>query len=235
MAQDPDAAVVATFKYLAIKNDAKSLSEGRPIFDDVEVVELRFPGKRDFSVHHATAMSHWRDDPMTGEQTMVTYAERFSHQYRQFRQSMQQTKSGTPTSHAPFLTEARRAELRALNIYTVEALAMVEGQELKNLGYAGRELKNKAQEYIEGAKRSAPDMQLMAEIEQMRAKMSVLEEDNKALKESRSEPEDEFSGMSSEQLRDYITAQTGTAPHGNSNRKTLVRMAQEARPDAKVA
>ena len=68
-------------------------------------------------------MSHWSDDPVTGEQTQVTYAERFQHQYRQFKTAAAQTKTGTPLDHAPFLTEGRRAELRAQNIYTVEALA----------------------------------------------------------------------------------------------------------------
>lgn len=234
MAQDPDTAIVATFKYLALKNDAKSLAAGRPIFDDAEVVEIRFPGKRDYSVHHATAMSHWRDDPETGEQTLVTYAERFSHQYRQFKQQQQQTKSGTPLSHAPFLTEARRAEMRALNIYTVEALALIEGQELKNLGYAGRELKNKAQEYIAESKKAAPSMHLMAELDAAKARMAVLEEDNKMLKAATVEPE-EFAGMTLDQLRDYIATQTGMPPQGNCNRKTLLRMAVEARPDARVA
>ena len=48
-----------------------------------------------------------------------------------------------------FLTEARRAELRAQNIYTIEALAAIDGLELKNLGMDGRDLKNKAMEYLE--------------------------------------------------------------------------------------
>ena len=57
----------------------------------------------------------------------VTYAERFARQYQQFKAQAAQTKSGTPLEYAPFLTEARRAELRALNIYTVEALAAIDG------------------------------------------------------------------------------------------------------------
>jgi len=40
--------------------------------------------------------------------------------------------------------------------------------------------------------------------------------------------------MSDEQLREFITTNTGQAPQGNSSHKTLVRMATEARPN-KVA
>ena len=40
----------------------------------------------------------------------------------------------------------------------------------------------------------------------------------------------EFDDMSDKQLRDFITTNTGQAPLGNVARKTLVRMAMDARP-----
>jgi len=49
-------------------------------------------------------VSHWGIDPQTGEQVKITYAERFSRQYQQFKAHSTQTKSGTPINHAPFLT-----------------------------------------------------------------------------------------------------------------------------------
>jgi hypothetical protein len=228
--RDPDAATVALFKHHAIKNEAKTVKEGRPIYDDMEICEIRFAGSRNVSVFPAMAFSHWITDPQTGEQIAVTYAERFGRQYRQFKEQTAQTKAGTPLTYAPFLTEARRAELRALNIYTVEALAHVDGQELKNLGLAGRELKNRAEEYMKDAKATAPSAQLVAENEALKARNMALEEDAKALAgalESREEPT-QFDSMSLEQLREFITTNSGHAPHGSLNRKTLMRMATEA-------
>jgi hypothetical protein len=163
--RDPDASLVALFKNFAQRNEAKSVAAGRLVCDDVEIVEIRFPGSRAVSVFPATAVSHWSTDPHSGGQVQVTYAERFARQYRQFKEHAAQTKSGTPLQHAPFLTEARRAELRALNIYTVEALAHIDGQELKNLGPGGRELKNQAEEYIEEAKTRAPNLVMQAELD----------------------------------------------------------------------
>jgi len=227
--RDPDDAVVALFKHHAIKNEGRSAKEGRPIYDDMEIVEVRFPGSRSVSVFPATAFSHWQNNPETGEQTAVSYAERFSKQYRQFKGQNEQTKAGTPLAHAPFLTEARRAELRALNIYTVEQLSVVDGQELKNLGHAGRDLKNRAIEYISESKNNAPTTMLSAELEALRARNAVLEEDNEALKKSGGEGQ--FKEMTTDQIRDYVTAHTGQEPIGNMNRKALVRMALEARPD----
>ena len=39
-----------------------------------------------------------------------------------------------------------------------------------------------------------------------------------------------FNDMTYEQLVDYVTTHTGTAPVGNNSRKTLTRMAMNAKP-----
>jgi hypothetical protein len=166
---DPDDNLLVMFKQHAVPNEAKSREAGRLICDDMDVVEIRRPGARDFTVLPATSVSHWAIDPATGGQIKVTYAERFRRQYQQFKALTAQTKSGTPLTHAPFLTEGRRAEMRALNIYTVEQLAAIDGQELKNIGTGGRELKNAAQVFIEESLKSVPNLQLQAEIEALKA------------------------------------------------------------------
>ena len=58
---------------------------------------------------------------------------------------------------------------------------------------------------------------------------AVLEEDNEALK--RTGGEGPFKDMTEEQIRAYITTHAGSAPVGALNRKTLVRMAMDARPN----
>ncbi len=228
--KDPDASLVALFRHSAIQNEAKSVKEGRPIFDDVEICEIRIPGSRDVKVFPATAVSHWVEDQFTGGQTKITYAERFSRQYRQFKEHTAQTKSGTPLSYLPFLTEARRAELQAQNIYTAEALAEIDGQPLRNLGHGGREMKNKAMEYLADAKLNASSTQLVAELEALRARNQILEDDLAAAKKNGNGHAADFDDMSDEHLRDFIRTQTGHTPQGNLNRKTLLRMAMDARP-----
>jgi hypothetical protein len=234
--KDPDDAVVAIFKDYAVKDEAASAAAGRPIFKDVEIVELRFPGTKNWGAYPATSFSHWGIDPVSGEQVKVSYAERFRRQYQQFKAHSTQTKSGTPLDYAPFLTEARRAELRAQNIYTVEALAGVDGQPLKNLGHGGREMKNAAMEYIESTQRGAISTQVQAEIDALRAKNAAMEEAIAALQAEKRpavtfDPADEFDGMSLDQLRDYITSNTGQAPLGSLNRKNLLRLARSAQPE----
>ena len=230
--KDPDDSIVAIFKELAVKDEVASLAAGRPVFVDEEIVELHYPGSKNWSAHPATSFSNWVIDPTTGEQTKVTYAERFRRQYQQFKAHATQTKVGTPLQYVPFLTEARRAELRAQNIYTVEALAHVDGQELKNLGQGGRDMKNAAMEYVAASQTGAISAQVQAELEALRAKNQVMEEDLAALKAAKVPgPNDEFDEMDLAQLREYITSNTGQAPLGTLNRKNLLRLARDAAPE----
>ena len=232
--RDPDDVLVVLFKHLAQENEAKSLEAGRPIYDDVEVCEIRAPGSKDVKVFPATAFARWVDDHQ-GRPAKQSYAERFAYQYRQFKSNAAQTKSGTPLEHAPFLSEGRRAELRAQNVYTVEQLADIEGAELKNLGPGGRDMKNQAMDYIAEGRSSAPNKQMLAELEALKARNAILEEDLALKKQLEQETLGEFESMSLEQLREYIKTHTGHAPLGSMTKKTLIRMATEARPDEKAA
>jgi hypothetical protein len=219
--------VVPLFKILPLENKAKSLLEGRPIFDDVEVIEIRFPGSRNYGVYPVDQMSHWSNDMYSGEQRPITYAERFRRQYVQFKEHQHQTKSGTPLDVVGFLAAGRREELKSQNIYTVEALAAIDGTELKNLGPGGRELKNQAIEYIAAGKARVPDIQLQAEVEALRAKVAIMEEDRSILKYKETSGEAKFEAMSPEQLREYVTMNTGHSPVGSLNKKALIRLAME--------
>jgi len=233
MPQPGDDKLLVLFKHEAIENRGKSLLEGRPIFDDIEVCEIRIPGNKDVKPFPATVRSHWETNPYTGETTEVTYAERFAHQYRQFKEKTAQTKSGTPLDVAPFLTAGKRAELRAQNVYIVEQLAAIDGQELKNLGPGGRDLKNQAVEYLAESRAGASSLQMAAELEASRARIAMLEEDArlKALRHPEAPPAKiDFDDMTVEQIREYITTHTGIPPTGSLSHKTLKTLAADIKP-----
>jgi hypothetical protein len=225
--------IIAYFKQCPVLNPSKTAAAGRPIYDDCEAVIMQAAGSRlTVSPQPATARSHWVTDPLTGEQTPVTYAERFARQYQQFKRQETQTMSGTPLDHARFLTEARRAELRALNVFTIEQLAALDGAELKNIGPQGRELKNMAEAFIADALKGAPNAQLVAELDAVRALNQTLQDDVNTLKAAKAAAEDKnadtrFDNMSTDQLKDFITSRSGHVPQGQLPRKTLERMAAE--------
>lgn len=184
--QDDKTGITPIFKIMPRKNELKSKEAGRDIYDDEEVVEVRWAGSNQTAFFPATAFWTWEVDPESGEQVKVTYAERWPRQYQQFKRREIQTKSGTPIDYAPFLTEGKKAEMKALAIYTVEALAALDGQELKNIGQGGRELKNQAQAWIEKSSSEAIVIKQRDEIEALKAKLQVAEDNKKYAKRAKS-------------------------------------------------
>lgn len=221
MADNKDPLVIPIFKILTNKNDAKSREAGRPIFEDMEVVEVRFAGDRNkISVFPALAECGEAQDE-DGNTRKITYAERWSDQYKRFKAKQQQVAEGTPVDELPFLTQAKRAELKALSIYTAEALAALDGLPLKNLGQGGRDLKNQAQAYLDNAKGSADVVKMASKIADLEALVAELRADKPATSTS------EFQSWESDQIKDWIEQKIGERPKGNPSHATLVKRADE--------
>lgn len=225
------------FKNVAVENRAKSLKEGRPIFDQQEQVHIKFVGD---TRKELVAPAHEKciRDPATNH--WVSYAQLYHRHYEAFKSGEAAIGEGTPISELPFLTEARRAELRALHIHTAEALAQLEGPNLSRLGMFGRELKEQAKAYIDRAKETALESRLSAENAALRAQLDALSAQVQAMRTpsaplatpAESEVEDPtpsvFSGWDDAALKAFIKERSGTAPRGQPLHETLVRLAEEA-------
>jgi hypothetical protein len=177
--------ITPVFEIVAVRNEAKSRAEGRPFFDDVEHVRIHIAGmgKEKVPVYPAHDVSHYADvlTDYGQERRAVTYAERFNKQYLEFKAGGKQTFSGTPLDEVPFLTEAKRRELRALHVYTAETLANLDGSQLKMLGPGGRELKNDAMAYLEKAKEGAEATHLSDELAKRDSEIEALKNQIAAL------------------------------------------------------
>lgn len=221
-----DARIAAIFKTIAVPNQARSVEEGRPIFDDMEVVEIRFAGD-------ASRVSVFPALEFAGNVTLadgttqaMSYAERFPAQYAQFKKGQSQTKSGTPLEELTFLTQSQRASMKALNIYTAETLADLDGPALKTLGMDGRSLKDQARAYLDRAAGASETSRLAAENEALRAQLAALQGATKDVEPEKGEPS-EFADWTDDDLKAWIKAESGQAPRGNPSHETLVRMADE--------
>ena len=213
-----DNLVIPRFYNHIIENKAKSKEAGRPIFDDMEVVEVRFAGDRNkVSVFPATSIcgQHMDED---GDYRPITYAERWPDQYKRFKAKQTQIMEGTPVDELPFLTQAKRAELKALSIYTAETLAALDGQPLKNLGQGGRDLKNQAQAYLDRAAGTADVTGMAAKIAELQQLVEELRADK---------PVSEFEAWTDTQIKDWIEEKINERPKGNPSHATLVKRADE--------
>lgn len=220
--------VYARFYNHTIPNEAKSTEAGRPIFDDLEVCEVRFAANKQ-TIHVAPAHEVFKIERnfATGETTPVTYAMAYKDQYQKFKDGQSQDQSGTPLSELPFLTQSKRLELKALNIHTAEALAALDGQPLKRLGMGGRELKNQAQAYLDKAAGSIDVVALAAKVAALEAENAKLRgavpDEDGAVVNSASP----FMDMESEDIRNWIEASGGQKPRANASHASLVKIADE--------
>jgi hypothetical protein len=224
MADAQKAALVATFKVHSMLNEAKTKTAGRPIYDDIEVCEIRTAGDRNsVKVFPAHEVSHMEELEDGGLGEPVTYAMRFPEQYRKFKDGHTQVQSGTPLEELPFLTQGKRLELKALHVHTAEALASLDGTPLKQIGIGGRELKNQAQAYLDNAKGSADVTRLAQENELLKQTIADLQRGQKPAVEAPTP----FDDMPADELKAFIEDKTGSRPRGQPSHETLVRMAKE--------
>src|SRR4051812_45528342 len=93
-----------------VKNEQRTVDEGRPIFDDVECVRIIVPGDR----------NNINDRPASDVDKR-----RFAKQYAMFKQGVKEEDqvSGTRLTDWPFLTRAQCEELKYLGLRTVEHLS----------------------------------------------------------------------------------------------------------------
>ena len=156
---DDDKRLFVQFFMTAVKNEQKSAAEGRPIFDEVPMIRIMTPGSRDVMVNKA----------------MQVYQERFPVQWDRFKRKLEPAQEGTPLEEVPFLTVGQIAELKALNVFTLEQLAGISDTHGRHfMGYNG--MKQKAVAYLESAKSAAPITRMREELEQRDAEINTLKQ-----------------------------------------------------------
>lgn len=234
MASQNELGVVANFYSQAVENPAKSRTEGRPIFDDVDMVRLRYVGDKTRELHAPAADKFIREKDSGN---WLTYADVFADQYKAYKAGQEYTEGGTPLSEVPFLTEAKRQELRALNVYTLEHIVANEDRLRKALGMSGGQILAQARAMMERARDSALETKLAAENDALKQQLESLSSQVQQLMAgAKSAPvsvadddvdEGPFSGFSDDDLKAYIKDQSGQAPRGQPSRATLLRMADE--------
>ena len=211
--------VHARFYRDAVLNEYKSKIEGRPIYDEVELVEFLIPGDR---LTRPVAPVNERPT-----QNGPTYAEIYKDEYAAFKRGEQRAASGTPLEHwaNPLVTRARVAELKALNVFSVEDVASVSDGNLPQLGMGGRDLREQARAYLAHAKDSAAVSAAVAERDALLARIDAMQKQIAELAASKSDkPIDE---CSDDELKSYIKKHTGAAPVGRVSRETLVERATQ--------
>jgi hypothetical protein len=208
-----DRSLNVRFYWATVKDGPASVREGRDIEVPEERVHIVTPAVRDGDTNQR-AHAEWKK---FGDE-VVTYAMRFEDQYRRFRASEQQVASGTPIAGVQWLDGGQKATLKALDVHTVEQLAGLSGQALKNLGAGGTAWQQAAAEFLRTTKEGAEVTNLVRENAQLKESMAALAAGGGA------DPRLKYADMSDAKLKDEVTERSGAVPRGNPSRATLLRM-----------
>lgn len=137
----------------------KSEQEGRPIFREVEMVEIIFPGNQYFMPDVRVTDEHRR---------------RWPESYKAFKEGLEFKVNGTPLEEWPRLSRRLVMEYKAIGILTVEHIAAMDDLGLQRMGMGARELQAAARTWLEASKGNAP-LEAMA-IESVRQAETIKEQ-----------------------------------------------------------
>jgi len=153
----------ARFYIYPEKDEVASAEAGRPIYKDVEYIEIMSGGSRNNIVVRAA---------------LEMDKARFREQYRRFKESGVDTPSGTLLREIPWLGASNIKELEYMNVRTLEQLAELnDGVCTQNPGFF--ELKRKAVLWLEKSEAAAPFTKLEQENAALRARLDSLESASK--------------------------------------------------------
>lgn len=213
-------------------NRNKSDGAGRPVYDDVEMVEILFPGDT-----RTVVTAPAREETMLDGE-FLPYYRRFSREYEAFKSGADDFVDGTKIETVAFLTEAQKKELAAVNVRSVEQLASMSGRGLYRLGPSGTAMREKAEAYLERAEtgKAAQEAEsLRRRVDELEAALAI-KDAPKPMAVWPGQVEDEaveapviLDRLTDAELKLHIKERTGETPRGNPSRETLLRQAADAR------
>jgi len=137
------------------ENKEETLKQGRPIFKEVEYIEIRVAGKRDAQ---ACRPATWADKS------------RFPKHYEAFQKRTEMPEEGTPLTQWPQISRAQVEEFAYMHIKTVEQLVSMADSNCHKI-HGGLLLKQRAAEFLEAADATA----LIAEKEELQRRLDDME------------------------------------------------------------
>lgn len=155
-----DKSVYAKFYLHSVPDEAATKEAGRPMYKEVEYVEIMAAGNPNNIVRRPA-----REMDIN----------RFYRQYQMFKEGVKEQITGTPLKEVAWLTRAQVDELSYMKIHSLEALAGLDDNVCNK--FAGMyNLKNKANLALEAARSTAPILALQEENENLKNQINALQE-----------------------------------------------------------
>lgn len=228
---DKEIEITPFFKYIEVEDVPQSEIAGHKVMKQLEVVEIRFAGSRNYApVRKANEMFRREGNKV------ITYAERWADQYRAFKDGNPQDAEGTPLEMlVPYgVTPEMISLCRIRRIYSIEALDSIQGDAAKSLGMSQNKLKEAARKFLADRGGGVEALGKIAALEAEIAKLKAAGASQMPVAEPAPEEAEKLAGltgvydqMTDAEIKDRIKDIAGSAPRGNPSRATLVSMLSE--------
>ena len=154
------------FRMEAKQNKAKTITEGRPIFDQVPYVTIISPGD---------------NENVPDTKVRDEHRQRWPREWEAFEKGMEQPINGTPINQWPVLNNAQVKELQALNIYTIEEVASLADNNTQQITGL-MTLKQQAIAHLATAKDDGVVYEALDKVEKLTEQMEAMAEENTMLR-----------------------------------------------------
>lgn len=160
-----DKGLLVEFVDDAVEQPFETEKAGRAIFKSVAFLSIIYPGDKTKRTYR----------PATD-----TDKQRFASQWAFFEKGMTAEQKGTPITQWNYLSKSQALELKHMGFWTVELLAASSDQQISSF-MGGMGLRKQAQEFLKSAEGNSSITALVAENEQLKGKMDVMQEQIAAL------------------------------------------------------
>jgi hypothetical protein len=176
-----------TFEQRAEEDRTASIeAKGRKVFKDVDYVIIRSPGSKDTVEKIAPEWLAHCDQMVSKGKWPVEWANAHRKMYGDWKAGLEIVPIGFSVRQWAGISKAQAENLVMAGVPTVEDLAAANEQALAKIGMGARQLKEKAQSYIDGAKGNVGE-----ELNALRAQLSDLAQTVGRLTEKNAELEAE--------------------------------------------
>jgi hypothetical protein len=143
-----------------VQNGVQSIAAGRPIFETVDMLEIRHPGEKE--VHHIRVREEHKHE--------------FPRHWAAYEAGRVPDMDGTPIETLYPNDPAMVQQFKHLHIFTAEQMAGMTEQGISRLGMGGRSHVERAQKFLEAAKGMAGAHKMQRELDEANERAEALAE-----------------------------------------------------------
>jgi hypothetical protein len=174
------------FKRIAVPDKKRTEELGRRVTKDVDYAFVMQPGSKDQVERVATdwlAMLKLKVINGAADAYPQEWVDSFHAKYKAFQDGQDAPLDGTSVKEWPVLSPAQAENFIAMRVLTIEDVAGMTEEAMRAYGMGGRELKQKAQEWVKGKDSASVENEMLKkQLAMLTERLSKLEQlgDNEA-------------------------------------------------------